>query len=421
MNIVTIIFLNDSGVECVPRVITPKYHESEFNIIKAKNSSEVFDILDTTDVSIILTSDSDSNISKLKWGNLYNLPNYIFGKWINIPDIEKYDSENLANIILDFIGRMISAPRSEFFSIITPIYHTKPHVFNRLYESLKNQTFKDWEWVIIDDSKDKSKTRYVENIANKDYRIRYFNQEHTGNIGQVKKRGFMLSEGSWLMEVDHDDELLPTALQNTYKAFQNKDVGFVYSDLIEAILDEYGEIVDTRCYSHDEYGNKIDGVWGSCKTGRHYWYEYKGKKLLACKNPNQNSQSIRHLTTMPNHLRCWRSDIYKKIGGHSPLVHVADDYELLIRTFLETKFAHINSVEYIQYFETGSNNTNTQYSRNAEIQRMVYWITKHYNEKIHKRFEELGVPDYCYKDGVTVNQFEDYGDSGKKFYTNLEL
>lgn len=420
MNLLTIVFLNDQDLEFVPRSNEPSWHETEFNVVKANSSDELLNILSKQGVSLIVSADKSEDISRTKWFKLYQiLPNYFKGLWFNIPDLTKYDSQTLADELLNFYGRVIASPRSEFFSIITPVYHTKPHVFERLYDSIKAQTFPHWEWIIIDDSKDKSKTEYIKGLVEDDFRVSYHNLEHSGNIGQVKKKGFMLSEGSWLMEVDHDDILLPSALMNTHRAFQDPEIGFVYSDCIEANINSYGEIVSTRNYSVVD-GKPTDGNWGISGTGKHYYFNYEGQELLAARSPNQNSQSIRHITSMPNHLRCWRADIYKKLGGHSPLVHVADDFELLIRTFLETKFGHLNSVEYIQFYEIESENTNTQYSRNAEIQRMVYWIAKSYDQKINERFKELGVDDYSFKDGYS-HWWEDFKDLGSKQFANVEF
>ena len=53
---------------------------------------------------------------------------------------------------------------------------------------------------------------------------------------------------------------------------------------------------------------------------------------------------------MPNHCRVWNRDTYHKIRGHSRHISVADDYELIVKTFLETKFEggrHQNRVEKI--------------------------------------------------------------------------
>ncbi len=91
---------------------------------------------------------------------------------------------------------------------------------------------------------------------------------------------------------------------------------------------------------------------------------------------------------MPNHLRAWRRDEYWRIGGHNPNLHVADDYELIIRTFLHAEMRHIPKLCYIQYLNTGSN---TQDARRSEIQRLVRSIREYYEPQIQARLEQLGL------------------------------
>ena len=52
---------------------------------------------------------------------------------------------------------------------------------------------------------------------------------------------------------------------------------------------------------------------------------------------------------MPNHVRCWEKNFYHKIGGHNIDLSVADDMELIVRTFLYGKMAKVNKVLYIQH------------------------------------------------------------------------
>ena len=421
MDIITIVFLDDSGKKFNPVFEGTQYQEKGFRIIKAESSQDLIDTISNNDFTVIVSCEENDTIIRTKWNKLLtSLTNYVMGRWVNIPDISNLTDSELGSKITGFISTMIASPRSEFMSIVTPVYHTKRHVFERLYKSIKKQTMINWEWVIIDDSKDKSLSSYISGIADSDYRIRYYNMPHSGNIGQVKRTGFMLSDGTWIMEVDHDDELLPDALYKTWLAFQNPDVGFVYSDCIEAEINMYGTITGQRNYLRSSDGSPGVGKWGISGTGEHYPFDFNGTKVIACKSPDINSQTIRHITSMPNHLRCWRADIYKKICGHSPLVHIADDYELMVRTFLETIFCRIGSPQYIQYYEIDGEQ-NTQYKRNPEIQRMVSLISLGYDNLINERFKQLGADDYCWNGdrGVWWDEFS--SDVVKNGKVNLEL
>jgi hypothetical protein len=99
----------------------------------------------------------------------------------------------------------------------------------------------------------------------------------------------------------------------------------------------------------------------------------------------------------PNHLRAWRKNFYQSIGGHSNLMHVADDYELCVRTFLKTKMIQIKKVGYIQYYNrTG----NTQFVKNKDIQRLVRTVKELYDFKIHQRFLEFEIDDWIWNEST---------------------
>jgi hypothetical protein len=86
------------------------------------------------------------------------------------------------------------------------------------------------------------------------------------------------------------------------------------------------------------------------------------------------------------------------VGGHNRDLAIADDYELIVRTFLKTKFVRIPKLGYLQYIYHNSNGRNTHDLSRADIQRRVRSIMYFYNDAINERFKELGVIDYAYKE-----------------------
>ncbi|NDB87014.1 MAG: hypothetical protein EB127_30660 [Alphaproteobacteria bacterium] len=75
-------------------------------------------------------------------------------------------------------------------------------------------------------------------------------------------------------------------------------------------------------------------------------------------------------------------------------MHVADDYELCVRTFLQTKMIQIRRLGYIQYYNHGG--SNTQVVRNKDIQRLVRSIRESYDKRIHQRFLQFGINDFVW-------------------------
>jgi hypothetical protein len=263
-------------------------------------------------------------------------------------------------------------------SVFTPTFRTGDRI-RRAYKSLQNQTYTNWEWIVVDDSDDGGTTvRLLSEIAENEPRLSlYPSHRRSGRIGEVKRRACSLSQGEILIELDHDDELMPDALACVVQTFlDNPQVGFVYSDFAE-VAEGSGESLT--------YPEGWAFGYGSYRKEN-----YGDRELSVANAPPINAQTIRHIVSTPNHLRAWLRNEYWRIGGHNPKLHVADDYELIVRTFLQTEMRHIPKLCYIQYLKTGSN---TQDMRRSEIQRLVRCIREFYEPQIQARLEQLGLPD----------------------------
>jgi glycosyltransferase involved in cell wall biosynthesis len=276
-------------------------------------------------------------------------------------------------------------PDKPLVSVCTATYEPGDRI-GRAFRSLTGQTYRNWEWVIYDDSRDDGRT-FAELCAltHYDARISVHRADRpSGVIGEVKRRAFMLGRGALLVELDHDDELAAGALADVVNAFAAfPDAGFAYSDWAE--VDEHGNAV------------RYPSTW-AFGYGGYRSEDYDGRRLEVAIAPAINARTIRHIVSSPNHLRAWRRDAYLAAGGHSAEIHVADDYELLLRTFLSTRLVHIRRLGYIQWHDLAAG-TNTQRRRNAEIQRLVRLFRNHYHRAIHDRFTELGIDDFLWRDG----------------------
>ena len=271
-------------------------------------------------------------------------------------------------------------PELPLVSVFTPAYMSGDRI-QRAYESLCAQTYANWEWVVYDDSPDDETFKTVSAISGRDPRVHVFRSDAPcGRIGEVKRRCCGLARGSILVELDHDDELTPNCLADVVAAFDAfPEAGFAYTDCAEI------------------YENGVNGSYGETYAfgfGSYRVENYRGHDYMVTNYPEINAKTVRHIVGMPNHVRAWRTSAYIAAGGHSTEVHVADDYELLIRTFLTTRMVHIRTFGYIQYLSTEG--SNTQRIRNREIQRLVNAFVTKYEPEIHARFEELDVKDFIH-------------------------
>lgn len=256
-------------------------------------------------------------------------------------------------------------------SVITATYNTTNEQITRLWNSLKCQTYTDWEWVVYDDSPDSNMEvfRQICGIcADERFNVRIVKPHTADNkgIGNAKRKAFHLAQGNILVELDHDDELTPDCLEEIAKAFQEPEVGFVYSDWAEVFPS--GE--------HLRYSSG----WG---LGFGTEYEVEGFGWVMSM-PTINRQTLSHIVSIPNHVRAWSYHAYHGAGGHNPCLRICDDYELMIRTALTTKCVHIPKPLYKQHIVDNT----AQREFNAEIQNLVPVIHACYAKEINIKYPD---------------------------------
>jgi len=226
------------------------------------------------------------------------------------------------------------------------------------YVSLKEQSYTNWEWSVVDDESTDGTWEKLMEIASEDHRVHPVRIKHSGKIGAVKDIATRLANGVYLVELDHDDMLTDNCLAEVRKAFdENPEVGFVYSN----------------CASFFQDGKPhqfTDDFW---KT-RYRETVYRGKTYLECMNPdiydrfgpNHFQQFGWFLTVGPNHLRAYRASELKRLGGYNRNLPIADDWDVYARFFLYSKCLHLDRMLYLYRFLDSW--SNTTFTRNKSIQ-----------------------------------------------------
>jgi len=118
------------------------------------------------------------------------------------------------------------------FSILTPIYETPADVLWAMLESVRTQTFGDWELCLVDDCSTQPHVReMLEQAEAGDPRIRVRWREENGGIVAASNDGLALAQGEFIALLDHDDELHPDALAHVHEALLARPEGdYVYTD-----------------------------------------------------------------------------------------------------------------------------------------------------------------------------------------------
>ena len=96
-------------------------------------------------------------------------------------------------------------------TVFTPTYN-RAYTLKRLYESLQDQTFRDFEWLVVDDgSTDDTQELLADMQDNATFPMRVFRQENLGKHIAINL-GAREAAGEWFFIVDSDDSLPPESL-----------------------------------------------------------------------------------------------------------------------------------------------------------------------------------------------------------------
>ncbi len=112
-------------------------------------------------------------------------------------------------------------------SVLMPIYNTNHEYLQRAIESILNQTYTDFEFIILNDSPENTKLGEIVHGYN-DSRIRYIKNDKNMGISQSRNKLIELSWGEYLAVFDHDDISHKTRLEKQVKFLdENPYVGVV--------------------------------------------------------------------------------------------------------------------------------------------------------------------------------------------------
>lgn len=124
---------------------------------------------------------------------------------------------------------------SKLISVITPTYN-RGHLISRAIESVLNQTYEKWEYIIVDDASSDNTKEIVESFE--DDRIKFIECKENGGNAVARNVGVNAAQGEYIAFLDSDDEYLPVYLEKAYnKLSKGKDVDFLWSGTRTVAID----------------------------------------------------------------------------------------------------------------------------------------------------------------------------------------
>ena len=219
--------------------------------------------------------------------------------------------------------------KTPYFSIIVPVYNTNESYLKMAIESIINQTFKDYELIIIDDA---STVNYKipENI-------KYIRNETNKGTLYSRKIGAINSNGKYIIYLDSDDKLTTDALQIIYDSI-NKEYDIIHFS---------AKVISSNL-------NKKERIKEEKKTA---WYLSSKRNVI-----NEDYLFNECLNEKLPHNMCgkaFKSEIVKEAIKYLPdshLIHSEDMLQCLITIYFCKSYKAIRNELYICNNDSGYSN-----------------------------------------------------------------
>lgn len=117
-------------------------------------------------------------------------------------------------------------------SIIMPSYNTAKYI-SAAIESILNQTYENWELIIVDDCSTDNTDEILTEYAKKDSRIRYYKNEKNSGAAVARNRALRQAKGKWVAFLDSDDLWEKDKLEKQICFMKKNNYHFSYTNYIE--------------------------------------------------------------------------------------------------------------------------------------------------------------------------------------------
>ena len=233
----------------------------------------------------------------------------------------------------------IKEPKVELISILMPTYNVEKFV-KEAVESILNQTWANFELIIVDDCSSDKTYEILSSLAQKDSRIQLYRNEQNSKICKTLNRALSYTRGKYIARMDGDDISTPDRLGKLYQYLNDHpEIDLIGSNVIT--IDENGKEIGRKSYIYSDKGIKL------------------GNRFMPC---------IAHIWLA-------RRKVYDQLSGYRDIPY-AEDFDFLLRGEL-LGFTYANVKDYLYYVRIRNGNTG---SSNGLIQRK----TADYVKKLHR-------------------------------------
>lgn len=198
------------------------------------------------------------------------------------------------------------------FSILIAHYNNWNY-FQECYQSIQNQTYQDYEIIIVDDSSTDNSFQNLKELASKDSKIKLFQNSVNKKVGFTKRRCVEVASGDVCLFVDPDDKIVSDALEIIYSTYKTNHAIIATYSKIQLIDNKSKELGDFK------FSKKI-------KNNNSYFF-------------NINFEIA--------HLFSFKKSYYSKTVGINETLTSAVDQDLYMKLYEIGEFYFIDNFQYL--------------------------------------------------------------------------
>lgn len=208
---------------------------------------------------------------------------------------------------------------NRLISIITASYNYENYIKETI-ESVINQTYTNWEMIIVDDGSKDNSVEVIKSYCEKDSRIKLYQHEGGINKGlaETVKLGISKAQSEWIAFLESDDSIVPDYLEKKIKVInEHPEVKFIFND-----VNLFG--IEERIKFYDLY--------------------FKNAKKILSENPYPKNLSryFREINIVPTFSTVTlKKELLQGIDFNSPIKAFLD-YHLWIQIVQKTPLYYIN-------------------------------------------------------------------------------
>lgn len=194
------------------------------------------------------------------------------------------------------------------FTVFTPCYNSEKFI-HRVYNSLINQTYKDFEWLVINDASTDNTSEIIKSYIDKaPFDVQFFDLKKNQMITKSLNLAVKHAKGELFLPIGHDDEILPNALEK-FNYFWEQYGGGGISGISCLCRDQFGNLVGNKFPQDILISNYFDII---------YHYKTKGEKWGCIKT--KVMQEFLQDESIDKYIS--EANLWKEIGSNYQTIYV---------------------------------------------------------------------------------------------------